>query len=99
MRCDQIELAANYFFSLRTFLLSHPTDWLLFYDQFVLGRHCDAIFRDEEARDGANAARAGTLHLLIDTGVEHQQFRADDVLRGDRQVHRAPLPTPQTPFD
>ena len=43
-------------------------DWLVLHDQPVPGRDSDAILRDEEARNGADAPRTGQISLDLDAG-------------------------------
>lgn len=49
-------------------------------------RDRDAVLRDEEARDGAHAPRAGSLPVHQHSGLFHQQLGAHLLLLRDRQV-------------
>lgn len=80
-------LSYNKYLTKSTFL----PDRLLLHDQPLPRRHSHPVLRDEEARDGAHAARTRPLPEQQHPGLIHQQQRAHQLLRGDRQVHRASL--------
>jgi hypothetical protein len=61
-------------------------DRFVLHDQSLPGRNRDAVLRDEEERDGEDAARARALPFDLDPCVVHEYLGAYYLLRRDRQV-------------
>ena len=80
-------------FLIRFSILIHPrssVDWLVLHDQPVPGGDSHAVLRDQEARNGADAAGTGALSVDVDAG-QHIEQRIGVVLPPDRQVHCPPV--------
>lgn len=79
------------------FEIIHFTDWILLHDQPLPRRNRNAIFRNQETRDGTYASGKGSIHFDVYLGIQYEQFRADNVLCRDCQIHWAPVPKIKTP--
>ena len=61
-------------------------DRFILHDQPVPGGHCHAVLRDEETRNGTDAARTGPLSVDVDAG-QHVSQRIGFLLPSNHQVH------------
>ena len=65
-------------------------DRLVLHDQPVPGGNCHAVLRDQEARNGADAAGTGALPVDVDAG-QHVGQRVGVVLPSNHQIHCPPV--------
>lgn len=66
-------------------------DRLLLHDKPLPRRHRHPVLRDEEARNGTHETGKGPVPEQQHAGVVDEQQRTHQLLRGDRQVYRAPM--------